>query len=54
MEDKKIMIRWIPFKNLIECVGHQMPDGWWYVHTPFDGEWHFVPKENVFEMEGAL
>ena len=32
MENKEIMVKWAPFKNLIKCVGYQMPDGWWYVH----------------------
>lgn len=47
MEDKKILLRWYPFKNMIETKGHQMPDGWWYVYLPFDEEWHFVPNYDV-------
>ncbi len=54
MENKEIMVKWAPFKNLIKCVGYQMPDGWWYVHTPFDDEWHFIPKEDVFKMENGI
>lgn len=47
MEDKKILLKWYPLKNIIETIGHQMPDGWWYVFLPFDKEWHFVPSSSV-------
>lgn len=47
MEDKQILIRWKPLKDRIKTKGHQMPDGWWYVYTPFDKDWHFVPDNDV-------
>ena len=53
MEDKEIMVKWEPFTELLKCMGHQMPDGWWYVNTQFDDDWHFVTKENVFEIKNS-
>lgn len=47
MEDKKILLKLYPLKNKIETIGHQMPDGWWYVCLPFDMQWHFVPDCDV-------
>lgn len=47
MEDKKILLKWYPLKEKIETIGHQMPDGWWYVRLPFDMQWHFVPDCDV-------
>lgn len=47
MEDKKIWLTWPNIKNKIETVGHQMPDGWWYVYLPFDKQYHFAPDSDV-------
>lgn len=47
MEDKQILIRWKPLKDRIKTKGHQMSDGWWYVYTPFDKDWHFVSDSDV-------
>ena len=47
MEDKNILLKWFPYKEKIETIGHQMPDGWWYVRLPFDMQWHFVPDCDV-------
>ena len=47
MEDKDILVKRYPFKEKIKTIGHQMPDGWWYVYTPFDKEWHFVSNNDV-------
>lgn len=34
MEDKNILLKWYPLKDKIKTIGHQMPDGWWYVRLP--------------------
>ena len=47
MEDKELLLPWAPIEKKIETKGHQMPDGWWYVYLPFDGQWHFVPDADV-------
>ena len=47
MEDRNILLKWFPYKEKIETIGHQMPDGWWYVRLPFDMAWHFVPDSDV-------
>lgn len=44
--DIGITINWLPLGK-IKTIGHQMPDGWWYVYTPFDNDWHFVPNSDV-------
>lgn len=46
LEDKKIKVQWMP-EYSVETIGHQMPDGWWYIYLPFDKDWHFVRNEDV-------
>lgn len=47
MEDERVLSEWQPLRDKVETIGHQMPDGWWYVYLPFDSQWHFAPNANV-------
>ena len=47
MQNKDILLTWPPFEKKIKTIGHQLPDGWWYVYTPFDNDWHHVPASDV-------
>lgn len=54
MEDKDVLLTWNPLKGKIRTKGHQMPDGWWYVYLPLDGDWHFVPESDVEVVADGL
>lgn len=51
MEDKNILLKWVPLKEKIKTKGHDCGDGWWYVYTPFDNDWHHVPETDVTVIE---
>ncbi len=46
MNDMRITLVWNPLGKF-ETIGHQLPNGWWYVFTPFDNEWHHVMASDV-------
>jgi len=46
MDDKKIIVQFGILKD-IETIGHQKPDGWWYIYLPQDNDWHHVPNTDV-------
>lgn len=46
MEDIKIKVNWKPLGK-IKTIGHELPDGWWYIYLPFDNDWHHVPASDV-------
>ena len=46
MNDMRITLVWNPLGKF-ETIGHQLPNGWWYVFTPFDNEWHHAMVSDV-------
>ena len=53
MKDKKILVKWNTDEP-VEMIGHQMPDGWWYIYLPFDHAWHYVQEEDVSEVKDVI